>query len=65
MARKKEIATFKAKGMKLFNDGDAEGAIKVYDEALEKFPDENQFLLYKATALSELKQFDDCIKICD
>jgi tetratricopeptide (TPR) repeat protein len=49
----------------LYNDGENDGAIEVYDQALAKFPEENQFLLYKAVALSEAKQFDDCIDICD
>jgi len=62
---KKQAEDLKAKGNEFYKKKDFENALKFYQEAIDKDPQEITFYSNKAAVYFEMKKFDDCIEACD
>ena len=61
----KEAEALKAQGNDFYKKKDFENALKLYQQAIDKNPDEITYYTNKAAVYFEMKNFEECIKWCD
>lgn len=62
---KKEAEAFKAQGNEFYKKKDFENALKLYQQAIDKNPEEITFYTNKAAVYFEMKKYEDCIEWCN
>jgi stress-induced-phosphoprotein 1 len=65
LAGKREAEDLKAKGNEFYKKKDFENALKYYDLAIQKNPEELTYYTNKGAVFFEMKDYDQCIQVCD
>jgi stress-induced-phosphoprotein 1 len=61
----KEALAFKDEGNAYYKKKDFENALKLYQQAIDKNPEEITFYTNKAAVYFEMKNYEECVKSCD